>query len=411
MQRIKFVKVLGFSLIVVFILGVLTYFLADRYSEKLVKKGNTATEERQKVRIAVFKQQVLYLGIFLGVIGILMSLFSKNIEKFIKVRKNLFVNILFLIIFSIILLLMFEIILRIFFSNKIYKEYGFGPGNLEWAKKIKLNSLGYRDIQHSIAKQNGTFRILVFGDSYTMGSGIDNFDDVYARVLQKKLDESYGKGKFEMIILAKGGYSTINVLRDLRDIGLNMSPDLIVYGYYANDAEGPGSMNGYEKLFFHHYAMPYEAGYFLYQHSFAYYFFESRLKNLLRSLGFEDKSYADYIRHLYSDSDLFNEHKKYLIEFIRTSKENGVPVVIINIPVISDFNNYTFAYVNEYVKNVTLLNGGIYIELLPHFAKYGQEKLRVSFLDAHMNELGHNITAEVIFNEMMARGLVKGVKK
>ena len=82
-----------------------------------------------------------------------------------------------------------------------------------------------------------------------------------------------------------------------------------------------------------------------------------------------------------------------------------------NIPVISDFEDYPFYYVDNYIENITLLKGSIYINLLPHFSKYNPDQLRVSFLDTHMNELGHKIIADVIFNEISGRGLIDNVKE
>ena len=96
-------------------------------------------------------------------------------------------------------------------------------------------------------KNDNIFRIIITGDSFTMGMGIENCENVYPPVLQKKLDERYGKGKFEVINLAKSGYSTINVVDSIKDIGLKLDPDLIIYGYYPNDAEGPDSKRGFNK--------------------------------------------------------------------------------------------------------------------------------------------------------------------
>lgn len=69
-----------------------------------------------------------------------------------------------------------------------------------------------------------------------------------------------------------------------------------------------------------------------------------------------------------------------------------------DIPTITDFDNYPFRFVNEYVENIALSNGAKYLDLLPILSEYDPKELEVSFMDAHMNELGHSITAEVLFN-------------
>lgn len=82
-----------------------------------------------------------------------------------------------------------------------------------------------------------------------------------------------------------------------------------------------------------------------------------------------------------------------------------------DIPVITDFDNYPFHYVNNYIKNITLSNQAIYIDLLPYFSQYGADKLIVSIMDAHMNEFGHKVTADVLFNKIKSENLIKNVQK
>ena len=56
-----------------------------------------------------------------------------------------------------------------------------------------------------------------------------------------------------------------------------------------------------------------------------YYFLESRFKNVLKNLDSKDKSYLDYITHLYSDSNpFFNKHRSYLSGFIKLSKKEDI---------------------------------------------------------------------------------------
>ena len=159
------------------------------------------------------------------------------------------------------------------------------------------------------------------------------------------LDRKY-PGKYEVISLAKGGFSTIDAFNVLNNLALNLSPDLIILAYYVNDAEGPGSRLGFESLFFQHYVLPYEFGEFLYSHSYMYYFIESRLNNMFNR--FNSLTYEDYVLHLYSASNPFYEgHQEILADFINTSENSNVPVVVLNIPVINNFKNYPFRFVNK----------------------------------------------------------------
>jgi|TARA_B100002003_G_scaffold248023_1_gene280838 lysophospholipase L1-like esterase len=367
--------------------------------------------EHVKIRISIFQNQMLYLSLFFGLIGILMLIFSKDLIRILNKKKALLINIIFLSVLLIGFLIVGEVILRVFFSQQIYSEYGSGPGGLKFINNVEYNSLGFRDIEHNTEKDDDISRILIIGDSFTFGYSIDDLKNVYPRILQKKLDDNYGKNKFEVITLAQGGYSTIDAVKAIKNVGINLSPDLIILGYYANDAEGPDSRVGFEKMFFHHYLIPYEAGSWLYTHSFFYYFLESRTKNLIRGYGLEKKSSKDYIAHLYSDSNpFFREHQGYLADFIDSGKRKGIPVVIMNIPVITDFNQYPFYFVNDYVENITISNGALYLDILPYLSEYGSNEVIASFMDSHINELGNNIIADALFDFLNENQLIGDTK-
>lgn len=309
-------------------------------------------------------------------------------------QNRMFQNITLLVSAFILFFLMGEIFLRLFFSSMINSEYGHGPGAANFMKDINYNSWGYRDVEHTISKPNDTFRVVIMGDSFTFGHGIKNPEDVYSRLLQEKLDRRYGYGNFEVINLAKGGYSTIDEVRILNDLALNLSPDVLVLGYYINDAEGPGSRVGFEEIYAPTCLLPWKLGSMLYSRSYMYYFIESRIKDLCTN-----PKVKDYHNHLYSDSNpFFKQHKILLGQFILTAGDNRIRVVVLNIPALQDFESYDFYFVNDYIENITASNNAAYIDLLPYFSVYDEDELRVSFMDGHMNELGHNITSGVLFD-------------
>lgn len=408
---IKLVKGVALLSILLFFLGfIASYVINVDFVEKYIDDDGRVGEH-VKIRIDIFQSQMLYLSLVFGLIGLLMLIFSKKLAKILDQKKEIIFNIFFLILVLITFLIIGEIILRVFFSQQIYSEYGNGPGGLKFLNNVEYNSFGFRDVEHNIGKADQSFRILIIGDSLTFGYGVDDFENVYPRILQKNLDNAYGKNKFEVITLAKGGYSTIDELKVLKSVGINLSPDLIILSYFTNDAEGPDSRVGFEKMFFHHYLLPYEAGSLFYTHSFVYYFLESRTKNLIRSLNI-GKSNEDYVSHLYSDSNpFFKDHKQYLVDFIASGKSRKIPVILMNIPTLTDFEEYPFYFVNDYIENTARLNNTQYLDLLPYLTEYDSNTLTVSFMDGHMNELGNNITANAIFSFLNENKIIGNTKK
>lgn len=96
-----------------------------------------------------------------------------------------------------------------------------------------LNSQGLRDIEHSLVKPPGVFRIALLGDSATEGLQVP-LEDTYARGLQSKLKVP-GKA-VEVINFGCSSYSTgQEVLQFEREVA-RYKPDLTILLYGRGDA-------------------------------------------------------------------------------------------------------------------------------------------------------------------------------
>lgn len=101
------------------------------------------------------------------------------------------------------------------------------------------NSRGIRGPEYDPVAAPGTFRIEMIGDSYTMGSGV-SVEQAYPAMVEEVLNGTGDERHYEVINLGLSGLSlegSVNVR--LRKIGLDYSPDLLVYGFTVNDLEGP----------------------------------------------------------------------------------------------------------------------------------------------------------------------------
>jgi lysophospholipase L1-like esterase len=98
---------------------------------------------------------------------------------------------------------------------------------------IRINALGLRDRELTLAKPSGVKRILVFGDSYVFGVGIDP-PNLFTTRLQALLDEGSDQ-IFEVINLGVSGYSTDQEYLLFRELGVQLDPDVIVLVACAND--------------------------------------------------------------------------------------------------------------------------------------------------------------------------------
>lgn len=102
---------------------------------------------------------------------------------------------------------------------------------------VAINSIGLRDDEIPRAKPPGETRVLVLGDSFTFALGL-RFEDIYAQVLERRLNETHPPRRFQVINAGVAGYNTTQELIYLLSEGLSLEPDLIVVGFYWNDLVG-----------------------------------------------------------------------------------------------------------------------------------------------------------------------------
>lgn len=150
----------------------------------------------------------------------------------------------------VILFLLLEVILRaiIPFSNPVWPcrddeklGYVFIPGaTLQWTNFLdfysiqKANSFGFLDREYDIEKPQGTFRILVLGDSFVEAAQID-INEKFHMKLEKLLNAKYPDRKFECIALGYSSCGTSNTISFYEEIGRKLKPDLVISLFIFND--------------------------------------------------------------------------------------------------------------------------------------------------------------------------------
>jgi len=103
----------------------------------------------------------------------------------------------------------------------------------EWDIKFKVNSLGLRDYEYNAIKPDNTFRILMLGDSFTEGYGVE-INETFSKILEKNLNFSF-KQNIEVINAGITGYSPMIDYLYLQNKGLELEPDLVILNYSMTD--------------------------------------------------------------------------------------------------------------------------------------------------------------------------------
>ncbi|MCK4303481.1 MAG: hypothetical protein KAY24_04520 [Candidatus Eisenbacteria sp.] len=100
-------------------------------------------------------------------------------------------------------------------------------------KRVTTNSLGLRD-RRAPHKSDGKTQIIVLGDSFTFGFGVD-MEDSYPFQLEELLNAGARREFYEVINAGVPGYDTVNELRLLERIIPHYSPAWIIVGFHTGD--------------------------------------------------------------------------------------------------------------------------------------------------------------------------------
>ena len=282
------------------------------------------------------------------------------------------------------------------------------PSGFTFYRHYHLNSRGFRDLERTVEKPPGTFRILALGDSFTFGAGVRDADDVYTRVLESRL-AARSMSRIEVINLSKKGWSTEQERRAMRNEGWDYSPDLVVLGYYLNDPETEEIKKALAEASRSARILPYPYGKFLYAMSFTYYITERKLMSMFPSrFGYEFPwEERDYYVHIHNPENLA-AHRRILAGLVDDIQGREIPIVILIFPqmFLANDDPYPYASMHAHVKELAESKDVLVVDLLDTLRASSLKRFTVSRFDDHPNVEVHRVAAERLFAELTAHGLV-----
>jgi lysophospholipase L1-like esterase len=125
------------------------------------------------------------------------------------------------------------------FEREAALRHGLSPDYLDTWERIsyRINSLGLRGAEPKLAKTDGSFRILVLGDSVAFGWGVEE-GDTFSSQLQQHLNRTSSGQRFEVWNAGVPGYATWQELEYLIETGWSFQPDLVLVAFLFNDVDG-----------------------------------------------------------------------------------------------------------------------------------------------------------------------------
>jgi hypothetical protein len=114
--------------------------------------------------------------------------------------------------------------------------------------RVRTNAQGWRDGPYSLAKPPGTVRVAGIGDSVMFGWGVAEAER-YTDRLEDELNLHYPDRRWEVMTFAAPGYNLVMELEVLRRYALAYEPDVVLYGFVANDACLPNFVSSKLRIF------------------------------------------------------------------------------------------------------------------------------------------------------------------
>jgi hypothetical protein len=105
---------------------------------------------------------------------------------------------------------------------------------------------GFKDVEYSVRKAPGVFRIFVLGDSLAYGQGVP-MDETFSKVMETMLNRRSSSRVFEVINSSVPGMNAVQEYCLQARLGVEYRPDLFLLALCHNDAElhQPGDASNY----------------------------------------------------------------------------------------------------------------------------------------------------------------------
>lgn len=258
--------------------------------------------------------------------------------------------------------------------------------NLKIIKKMvpfKTNKIGLRDKEYNLKKLPNTYRVAVFGDSWTVAAGVRE-KEIFPSLLENHYNKS-NKLKYEFINFAVNGYTLEQNLGTILLKGLDFEPDHIIMALTAH-TDIPIRYKPSCKINLKNYSQPYTR-------YWTYTFIKKNIKKI------QNKIYgiSPSINRIEKRRNLFDINKLDLIlgKVKKLTLDKGIGLTIISLRYSNSGYDYESKLIEKTSKkyNIDFIDIGKY--LIGDMSDY-----YIYRYDSHPNTLAHKIIADTIKKEI-----------
>ena len=327
---------------------------------------------------------------------------------------------------------------QMYFEDDQYTGYRIKPNSVGHYRNHIVaiaNENGHRDDFVPVRKPGGTIRILVLGDSFSVGANVEQ-EDAYPQLLEVLFSEKMIE-KVEVVNSSVSSWEPFQYAEYYEHYGHDFSPDLVLVGFFVgNDTYNQIREVGQSRTAVLGRLVSQEASkeFSLYPKVFLYN--NSNVARLIMNKaptrwGRKRENCADFTdwylaiqkkrltNHKQRDEKRKTSIKNAIDQVLRISASAGrdsIPLAVILIPdenqinenlrrsilTESDRDKYDFDMPQSLLMEEFSKVGIPTIDLLPRF----RSDSRCLYMnDTHWNESGHKLAAKYIFEEILNRSL------
>ncbi|MBN1995500.1 MAG: SGNH/GDSL hydrolase family protein [Anaerolineae bacterium] len=298
-------------------------------------------------------------------------------DKFGKTRQ-IAQNISLLLISFLITLLLLELFLKLFFAQS--NTFGFTLAATNWRQRyVHVNSLGYRDKEWTPTLLEGRTKIMVLGDSFVEGTGIENPADRFSDLLGQKLGQEYA--------VLNAGLSGADTKDEIRNaLAYPYQPDIVILSFCLNDIDSTAKDMKFTRP---NLIVPPP---FLVAESYALNFFYWRLYRLIPQA---DEIYWDWIMTVYHNPDIWQVYRGELLQMAQIARAGNSQFIVVIFPDMIKIEESR--PITSQVANLYREQGVPVLDVTDLLAGIAPANLIVSNVDAHPNEFVHRLVAEELY--------------
>lgn len=286
---------------------------------------------------------------------------------------------------------------------------------------VRINSQGLRDIEHSY-RPGATPRILVLGDSFTWGFGVERFQrftDLVWRLVEPCV---------EIVNTGVAGYGTDQELLYYRTEGFKYSPRLVILAFTLNDVVNNRHPMQYTypkpqfelhngKLVLQNVPVPPRTAPWSQRYTLdqalppRFWRVKQFLRDHLRSYAFFIDPIKSLVGHdIYKSESAIPDDpltEALLLETRRDVESQGAKLTVVMVPdkrlVLTGRGRDTWEWYTRFLAGA----GFHYVDLLPAFQEASDRGEELFFpSDPHWNLAGHRVAAHAIWAGLTRQGLI-----